>query len=207
VEILDKIEIGLTQFIDFTIKQGQAKLSHVRQVKYQEDYHPAKDFWKAFREGVREMHEKGYTFDYLDKIAAEVHIRRRAQYIDAVKKYKRHFRNRDVEWFDPGKSFWTYGDLAVRSTPELGLIIDGQKHLVKLYPKDSDDRFDKWTINSALTLMAHSTRSQEVWDATFSVYQVKKAKRFSIDPANMRDDDLIILEGEAAHFVQLWNKV
>ncbi|WP_143007009.1 hypothetical protein [Paenibacillus tianmuensis] len=203
---LEKIEIGFTQFIDFTIKQGQAKLSHVRQVKNQEDYHPAKDFWKAYRDGVREMHENGYSYDYLDRIAASAHIRKKSHYVEAVKQYKKYFKNRQVEWFDPGKSFWTFGDLAVRSTPELGLIIDGKKHLVKIYLKENDDRFDRWTINSALALMANSTRSKvDGDDVTFSVFHVKKAKRF--DKQDLNEDDLIILEGEAAHFVELWRRI
>jgi len=204
---LEKIEVGFTQFIDFTIKQGQAKLSHVRAVKNQDDYHPSKDFWKAFRDGVREMHENEYSFDYLDHIARTVHIRKREQYLEAVKQYKKYFKNRKVEWFDPGKSFWSFGDLAVRSTPELGLIINGEKHLVKIYTKSNDDRFDKWTITSALTLMADSERSKEFDDATFSVLHVKKSKRYDIRPEEVSPDDIIVLQGEAGHFVEFWNRV
>lgn len=54
-----KIEISLTDFVDFVCKSGTAKLTKVRQIKERDDYSPKTDFYKALREGVIENHETG----------------------------------------------------------------------------------------------------------------------------------------------------
>lgn len=51
--IITKPSIGLTQFTDFTMKGSTAKTKFVKDIKYQGDYHPIKDYWKALRDGLK----------------------------------------------------------------------------------------------------------------------------------------------------------
>lgn len=60
-----KISVGLTQFTDFTFKGVTGKTSMVRQIKYQNEYNPAFDYWKPLRDGIRKFHEKEFSNDYL----------------------------------------------------------------------------------------------------------------------------------------------
>ena len=50
---MERIEIGLTQFIDFTLKQGVSRVNFVKQVKDQLDYQPSFDYWKRLREEIK----------------------------------------------------------------------------------------------------------------------------------------------------------
>jgi len=53
-----KIELSLTDFVDFVCKSGSTKLTKVKQIKNREDYSPATDFYKALREGIQDIHRK-----------------------------------------------------------------------------------------------------------------------------------------------------
>lgn len=44
MSISTKTVIGLTQFLDFTFKGSAAKTKAVKDIKYQDEYHPAKDY-------------------------------------------------------------------------------------------------------------------------------------------------------------------
>lgn len=52
---LTKPSIGLTQFTDFTMKGSAAKTKFVKDIKYQGEYHPIKDYWKALRDGLKKI--------------------------------------------------------------------------------------------------------------------------------------------------------
>ncbi|NOU68350.1 hypothetical protein GC096_30445 [Paenibacillus sp. LMG 31461] len=206
---MSEIEVGLSKFIEFTIKQGPAKLSVVRDVKYQTEYSPATDYWKKLREGIVEMHRNGYSSEYLDHIVESVTDKKKHQYAKAVDEYKKLFKKHEIDFFEPGKAFWAYEDIIVKANPELGLYINGEPHLIKLYLRDDDSRFDKWTTTSVCTLLANSTYSQHFnfENAAYSVVHVKKGKQFSLLKGLVKADNILTLQGEAAHFIDLYKKI
>lgn len=133
---LSDINIGLTQFLDFTLtRSSAARTNFVRTVKYTE-YHPARDYWKQLRDEIIRIHSNDLPLETLNELPETVDRRKRKNYKESIKLYLKHFQNKEYEWFEPGKSFWSFNDeLTVRSSPELGLIIDGKPQLVKLYFK------------------------------------------------------------------------
>lgn len=202
----EKISIGLTQFTDFTFKGVTGKTSMVRQIKYQEDYHPAFDYWKSLRDGLRKYHENGYSNDYLTALVNSVPQNKQKNYHEVVKAYLKFIKNKEVEWFEPGKSNW-YGEyLTVRSTPELGLKIDGTPFLIKLYFKGKDERIDKNKCRSSLAVLSNSHFTiDHTPDVKTAILNVQKGKLVFDD--SFDEDHLIALESEAAQFIVIWNKI
>lgn len=200
------IEVGLTQFTDFTFKGVTGKTSMVRQIKYQNDYHPSFDYWKPLRDGIRKFHEKGYENDYLLKLVRNAPIAKQKNYQAAVNSYLKFIKNKQIQWFEPGKSKWYSDYLTVRSSPELGLIINETPYLIKLYFKGKDERIDKNKCRSSLTLLHQSSYSVEhSLDVKPAILNVLKGNLISDNPAT--DDHLIALESEAAQFSIIWNKI
>jgi hypothetical protein len=201
-----RIEISLSQFLDFTLKQGIARIKQVRQIKEQGAYHPAKDFWKPLRDGIRAVHAQGLLLTHLDGIVDQVDQRKHKHYIEAIRQYKKFCKNKSIEWFDPGKAHWTSGDLLVKSTPELGLVINGVPHVVKLYFKEQTSALDKRGRATLLTLLNESQQERSFDEAVVrSVLNVKKSRLFGGD-SDVNDDWRTSLELDADNFVRLWNR-
>jgi hypothetical protein len=204
--VTKKVAIGLTQFIDFTVKGSEAKTNMVRKIKYQEDYHPSFDYWKQLREGIIKYHEQGLELDFFTSLVEGVDPKKKPNYIEAIKQYKKFLRNKDVVWFDPGKASWLGNELNVRASSELGLIIDGEPHIIKLYLKGKNEKIDKRTIKTALTLLNTATYEKTYnFNVNRSVLNLQKNKFFTDNTVNA--DKLIALESEATQFMYIWNKI
>lgn len=201
-----KISISLTQFLDYSLKpSGTQKVTSVRKIK-NSVYHPSHDFWKELREAIPYFHQHNLNQDYLDKIAHNVYDNRKKRYLEAITTYKRFLKKKDVKWLDPGKAFWTHDRLAVKSSTEVGLIINGQSTLLKLY--FNQDQIDKKRATTALALMESSARSlsQSHDDAVISILDVNRNKFFN-SSKEINNDVMLALQGEAAQFIQIWDRV
>lgn len=201
------ISVSLTQFIDFTIKRnGLSKISHIRRIKGYE-YNPATDYWKRLRDEIKRIHQNNLDLDELDSLVDKVNEKKKANYAKLIRFYKKHFRNKRIEWFDPGNSNWMFDNqLLVRSSPELGLYINGKPHIVKLYFKGEDNRIDVNNIKSTITLMNESSFNKSLPDETItSVLNIRRNKMYSDNDIN--ENLLISLESEAQQFIYLWNNI
>ncbi|MFC0334646.1 hypothetical protein ACFOLF_00185 [Paenibacillus sepulcri] len=179
-------------------------MSSIRKIKYNE-YSVEADYWKGLRDAIPKFHEQGLTFDYLESIATSANEKRKSRYTDAVNAYKKFLGKKEIQWFDPGKSFWTFENLSVKSHAELGLVINEQPHLVKLYFKQ--DPIDKRRSKTALALMVASTKSDTNTDAMHSILDVNKNKLYLASEDQDDLDILLALDGEAAQFIQIWNSI
>ncbi|WCK55389.1 hypothetical protein PP175_05405 [Aneurinibacillus sp. Ricciae_BoGa-3] len=202
-----EIPVGLTQFLDFTLKgSGAAKTNFVRKIKYQPDYHPAFDHWRQLRNEIKKIHENNLDIATLDNLLNIVDQKKKKGYQEAIKQYKKFVKGKEIEWFDIGKSHWTFENLLVRSTPEIGLIIDGKPHLIKLYFKGKNERIDTHNIKSTLTLMSHSNNSTNPPEN--SCHAVLNVQRNRLYPNQEVNQDLLFaLESEAAQLIYLWGRV
>lgn len=206
----EPIKISLTQFIDFTLTQGIARVKCVKDIKYQEPYHPAKDFWGILREAIKYAHQNNLGLDYLDTVMSKINDERRLNnYPIAIKQYKKFCRNKDIEWFDNGNSFWSMNSLFIRSTPELGLIINGKPHLVKLYFKGRNNKLGKRNSRNTLALMKMSTyekKHQE--DIVCSILDIATCRLISSTPTEEINKELhLSLATDAVNFLYLWDQL
>lgn len=207
MEIQSKARIGLTQFINFSTKGSSAKINEVKKIKYQDsDYHPAKDYWKQLRDAIIKFHEQGLNLEYFDFLLEDIDDKKKVNYQSAVKQYISFIKKKDIEWFPPGKSIWTTDQLSVRSSPELGLIINGEPHLIKLYFKGKREKIDKRNINSTLTLLNTSTyeigHDPSVNKSVLNLHNQKLYTNNDFDAAH-----LLALQAEANQFVYIWDNI
>ena len=199
-----KIEISLTDFVDFVCKSGGAKLTKVKQIKQRDEYSPATDFYKALREGIISNHESDGEKKDLKKIIDDISDPKKIKnYSEAIDGYKKFWGRKKITWFEPPFKHWITGDLDVRINPELGLEYDEKYYIVKLYLKS--DKLSKDKIQQILTLMESQLRQDLDPEIRMAVLDVKNSKLF------IKEDDEItllpLLDGEAKSFEAIWKGI
>lgn len=131
-------DISLTEFVDFAIKAGTPKLTHVKKVKKEHirGYHPTRDYYRKLRDGIVEMHRDGMPKSVLDGLVKGIADQNKTvNYPLLAAGYKKFLGRKSIQWYEPPKASWFQGNLEVRINPELGLEINGRPHLIKLYFK------------------------------------------------------------------------
>lgn len=199
-----KMEISLTDFVDFVCKAGSAKLTKVKQIKNREEYSPATDFYKALREGIIKNHQNDADKSELKKIIKSIVDPKKVKnYTEAINGYIKFWGRKDIKWFEPPFKHWIVGDLDVRINPELGLEYDGHFYIVKLFLKG--DKLSKDKIDQILVLMESQLRGTLDKSIKMSILDVKNSKLFIKD-----NDDITLLpllNGEAKSFEIIWNGI
>ena len=198
-------EISLTEFVDFAIKSGTPKLTTVRTIKKQHKagYHPTRDYYCKLREGIVEMHRQGLHKSALDGVVKGLTDKNKQNtYPAMVKAYKTFLGRKKVAWFAPCRADWKHGSLKVRINPELGLEINGEAHLIKLYFKDQQLTKDRVTLISHLMF---DTLGAQAKGAKVALLDVRHHRLHAFDTA---DPELVpLLEGEALAFCRMYEGV
>ena len=198
------IEISLTDFIDFVCKTGSAKMTKVKEVKHRDAYSPAFDFYKPLREGIIAIHQKDSGKKELQLIIENLKDPKKvSNYLDAISGYEKFWGRKKIEWFSPPTKNWSIGNMSIRINPELGLILNEQKYIIKLYFKE--DKVQKSRIDQILTLMENELRGKASKDTLMAVLDVKSSKIFIKEDNNM--SLLPLLEGEASSFETIWKVI
>ncbi len=189
-----KIEISLTDFIDFVSKSGSPKQTKVREIKTRKPYSPAIDFYKPFRDGIIEYHVQKKKKCELDKIVSNLNDKRKvSNYSIIIQGYKKFIGRKDINWFEPSSNHWIINDLDVRINPELGLIINNKKYNIKLYLKA--DKLTKDRISQILALLKVSLKSKLDNDTDLAILDVRNNKLYYFEENHL--ELLPLLEGEA----------
>lgn len=194
--------VSLTDFVDFVAKSGRPKLTVVKQIKRRTEYDPKEDFWRRLREAIVEFHRTGQTDkNRLDGVLNGLtHKPKVTAYPTVLSAYKRFLGRKDISWFLPAREAWTSGGLTVNVNPELGLEINGERHLIKLYFKR--DKMAKAKADLILLLMKEALKKQPK-GTKFALLDVRENKLFAAasPPSDLRP----LLEGEAVNFTTIWN--
>lgn len=194
--------IPLTTFIDFVTKSGTPKMTVVRNWKTRDKYDPAHDYYKRLREGIIAVHEEGQPTSTLDELVATVPTAKRSNYRAMVAAHKKWCRKKNIEWFEPSRASWKAGGITVQVNPELGLAIDGERHVIKLYFKAEPLAKNRAAL---LLHLLHDVCTKRLKDpATAGILDVRNAKLFTGEGAV---DLGIQLEGEAAYWATIWNRL
>ena len=203
------MEISLTDFVDFTIVNGSTRVATVRRLKkrVEHDYDPKTDFWRTLRKGLVELHQTGrITPTELDSwLAVQTNVRRIPRYRDAVDGYKKFLGRRDLPWFDPPSAMWRERDLSVRVNPELGLIIDGKKTVIKLYFKNEEPT--RARVQAVLAIMDIALAGKAGGAVHFAVLDVNKGHLLPPDGHWIKSDMEALLKADAGALIQLWNSI
>lgn len=200
-----KIEISLTDFIDFVNKTGSQKLNQVKKLKNRPAYEPYADFYKPLREKIQTIHKKGQEKEELDNLLTTLtDDKKKANFPPLIEGYKKFWGRKKINWFQPPFKSWKIGDIEIRINPELGLEYNGQFYVVKLYFKD--DKIQSYQINQILTLMEDQLRNKvNEPEVSFAILDIRKAKLY---PQKDKSLELIpLLLGEAKSFAEIWRGI
>ena len=197
-------DISLTDFVDFVIKAGTPKLTKVTEIKHRPEYSPAFDFWKPLRTGIRDFHKGGgANKSDLEQILLGINDPKKLRrYPAAIRAYKKFLGRKQVTWFDPPTDVWSHAGLNVHVNPELGLEIDGQRHVIKLYFKEEAPT--KSRLQVIMELMRLSLSGATDSGDLFSILDVSNTKLASAAATSSVEP---LLKGEAASFMQIWSSV
>ncbi|ORN10629.1 hypothetical protein FAM21834_01140 [Lentilactobacillus parabuchneri] len=202
-------KISLTQFLTFnSCVSTNAKISTVRKIKNQPDYNPSFDYWKKLRDGIKRCLKQGKPIESLLDLADSVTSSKRPNYLAEAKRVIAFFKDHDVEYFETEHASWGIpGTIEVSASPELGLKIDGQKYLLKLYYKlkDKKQQITYRNIRATLALMSLANHQFLDDDAKVAVLNLQNGKIILAQPIS--EDDKIALKINAQTFANIWSVI
>lgn len=172
--------ISLTYFVDFILASGSSRIARAQLIKSGPDERYS-DFYKPVREAIVDMHRKGLDTRVLaDLLATLEDPREQRIFPKVVVGYGKFLRrHRKVTWFEPPQGEHELGDLRVRVNPELGLLLDGQPHAIKLY-------FRGEPLTSQRAALINEIQSRALaatWPGmVFAVLDVRRSKLLPREP-------------------------
>lgn len=194
-------KISLTDFVDVVSKSGSPKITKVKQIKNRPAYQPATDFYKPFREGLINLHANGKDRTSLDSIVSSLSdLKKVANYPELIDGYKKWWGKKAIGWFDPPRGVYSSAGVDIAVNPELGLVIDGKRVVVKLYNKA--EPITQFRIDMVPLLMELVLRGSCASDDAVALLDVRKGKLhyLSVNPATAKFG----LDAELAYIATLW---
>jgi hypothetical protein len=175
-------------------------LTQVRHLFNRGGYSPAFDYWKQLREHIAQIHGGAAQ---IGSVLEGVDLKKKRRYEAALVGYKKFLKKIGrSEYFAPPCERWTHSGLTVKVNPELGLLIEGERHVINLYFKDEEPTPHR--LKAALALMKDSLQKGRFEDVTVAVLDVAKGKLITSAKGNNTEYS-ILLAGEAAAFMTMWN--
>jgi hypothetical protein len=192
-------QISLTYFVDFILASGTPKLRGVRDYKERKD-DLASDFYRPIREAIVNMHRNGSSVSTLDDVRRnETDETRKKHYPLVIAGYRSFLADGAKNFFEPPRTGLSLGPLEVDVNPELGLIIDGKKHLVKLYFRQDPLMPRRTALVLALLSRGLCQSNPEFVPA---ILDVRSAKLHTSAMTSPKID--LLLRGEAASFAAMY---
>ncbi|MNK97980.1 hypothetical protein D3C87_1183310 [compost metagenome] len=199
--------ITLTDVVDVISKSGTPKATKVSQIKYRQSYSPQTDFYKALREGIVSVHQNGHPKQKLgDVLKFLTDEKKLKNYPKAILGYEKWWGKKNIMWSAPFSATYSYQDIDIGINPELGLVIDGEPYLVKLYLKD--ESLQKLRIDIVLALMESALSGGAVADCKMAVLDVRSSKLFcsANDPVALAKL-MKMVNAELAYVSALWEQI
>lgn len=196
--------VMMSDVVDVFSCAGSPKVTKVSQIKNRPPYEPAFDFYRPLRQGIVGIHAEGKDKAALDAIIDSVHIKKVENYREAIAGYKRWWGRKDLAWFDPARGTYSHAGVDVTVNPELGLAVNGERHVIKLYLKD--DPLTKLRLEPALALMELSLRNMLAPGDRVGVLDVRNNKLHVFGGQDSRKMKPMV-DGELAYIATLWPDV
>lgn len=197
------IDIGQSDLLDYALTTGIAQQRIVRNIKYRPEYDPRNDYWKRLRDCIAKMHQRAEPFAVLDDLCGVVPVKKQPNYQSAVLVYKRFMRNKAIDWFKPIRRSWKHDSLTVSINPELGLVINGTPHVIKLYFRDEPLKKDK--VLGIIQLMETTLGTYHPAETIYSILDVPRNKLLTAQ--NAKQNMLLTMEAQAMAFIYLYNRL
>lgn len=194
--------VSLTYFLDFILKSGTPKLTVVANFKKRGEYDPQTDFYRQFRRKVGRALSRGESLATLNAWLDRVQEKKQPAYADALLGLRTFLGKSPLKWFEPPHEKFAIGPMVLSVNPELGLLIKGQPHVLKLYLKDEPLKSNRAEI--VLHLMRQSLDATAS-GAKIGVLDARAGKFFSAVPKTRGINAL--LRGEAESFAAIYGEL
>lgn len=196
--------ITLTDFVEVVSKAGITKATKIAQIKNRGDYDPVLDFYKPLREGLVSIHKGAGGRSALGGILKRVQDPKKVKnYSALITGYRTWWGRKTLVWFRPTTATYAQHGVEVSINPELGLEINGQPHLVKLYLKD--EKLSKTKVDLITGLMEVGLRSQVATTTSLSLLDVRNGKLFTSSLGSPAHQPMI--NAELSYIASLWPHV
>lgn len=203
------IQISLTQFLTFkAFVSTNAKYNYVLKQKNNVEYNPSHDYWKNFREAIHNLPYNNGDLTVLWNAVDIVKPEKKVNYTRSVNNFISFISDNDVTFFEVGKAKWKFkNELVINASPDIGMIIDGRKYFVKIFPnvQQKKSRLDTRSVKSILTLLQETNADFNTDSGTFAVLRVNSPRFFKAEAINERDSKLLKID--AANFINCWETV
>ena len=196
--------LSLTDLVDVVSRAGTPKATKVAEIKNRKPYQPATDFYKPLREGLVEIHQAGKDKKALTSLQKSLTDPKKiANYPVAIEGYRKWWGKKEITWFDPPRNTYGHAGIDIAINPELGLIVDGTRYVIKLYLKA--DALTKLRVDLITVLMEVSLRSKCQNSDVLALLDVRRSKLFTVSiaikPAKA------VVDAELAYIAALWPSV
>jgi hypothetical protein len=197
-------QISLTDLVEITSAAGMSKARKVAAIKRRPAYNPAFDFYKPLREEMAKMHRQGRDIVELRSFADKVSDRKKVgNYQNAIDGYLRWCSKKAIEWFEPARGVYSKHGVEVSVNPELGVSVDGKRHLVKLYFKD--EPLQRLRTDVVTVLMEASLRDACHGGEAMALLDVRKGKLFPLQVSLA--ETRAVVDAELAYVADLWRSI
>lgn len=197
-------KIMLGDFADVVSKSGSPKATKVAQIKNRPDYSPITDFYKPLRDAIIEVHQSGGEKKALSAVMKGVQDQKKqSNYPAAIAGYQKWWGRKKVAWVKPTTGLYSYQGIEVSVNPEIGLTMDGVKHIIKLHLKA--DALVKNRADLITGLMELTLRENVGKDCVVGILDVRNAKlfRFGSDLHAFH----AMVDSELAYVAAIWDRV
>lgn len=201
------VRISLTQFIHFKASiSTSARISVVRNIK-ENDYSPAVDYWLDLRKAINKFSEGKINIEELNNVVDSVSLRKKANYRKAIDRFAHFIEKNNVSFFPVNQSFWSYEDLIVSASPELGMFINNEKFLVKIFYniKKPEEKVTKRNIMPTLSLLNIANKASEQ-SQQVGLLNLQNGKLLTPKNSSL-DTNLLELQLDAKTFLDYWGMV
>jgi hypothetical protein len=193
--------ISLTDFVDIVSKSGTPKANKIREVKGRPAYDPTTDYYKQCRDWIISTHAGGHPRTHLHDLFSTLTNPKKDKHFNALMDgYKKWWGKTALDWFIPPSSLYSAHGVEVSVNPELGLMISGKPHLIKLYFKA--EGITKNRIETVTHLMEISLRPLTSADTKMSLLDIRKSKLFT--PTVPIPGLSAMLDAELAYIAAYW---
>jgi hypothetical protein len=132
-------------------------------------------------------------------LAAQRDERRRRVYPSIVAGYRQFLSSAKMTWVEPPVGSCRLGDLEININPDLGLVIDGKPHLIKIYFRGEPLSSKRTSV--VLNLLAGGLAETNP-GKMLGLLDVRNAKVHTFKAPNPRLG--VLLRGEAAAFSTIY---
>ena len=171
-------------------------MSAVKRIK-DNNYSPAIDYWLDLRHAIKQFSEGEISLDDLFSLVESEPQNKKNNYRKAIKRFSTFVSKNNISFFPVDRSQWSYNDLTITASPEVGMNINGSKVLVKIFYniKKPEEKVTKRNIMPMLALLDVANSASE-HDTQVGLLNLQNGKLLT--PSNSKlDVNLVELQIDA----------